>query len=144
MTSRVSRFAVTAFTGLLLAGRLSIARADNGVWTPGPGKIWTNDSVGIGLPNPNGQFHIFGGATLFTANATSGSGSGLYLSDTQGSQGYDGGVSAVYTGNSLIVVSHLQLGYLNQPIIQSTASTLPLYLNPWMPTDVIVSQAGYN
>jgi hypothetical protein len=139
-------FGITcAFFLLSLSG--GVLNAQTPGWTAGTGKITTSDNIGIGTATPDAQLHILGGATLFKAIPASDWGSGqswgTYIRDTLGSEGYSYGTALDFTGNSLIRVSNLRIGYLGWPEIESMSSTTPLYLNLWNGSDVVVSNSAF-
>ncbi|HEX3067148.1 MAG TPA: hypothetical protein VHX14_01140 [Thermoanaerobaculia bacterium] len=115
--------------------------AQQGTWNG----TYTQDSVGIGVsPVAQAKLHVFSSSnnSVMSLNGPNGYSYGANFVDTLASEGYCCGVVANLTGNSLIRVSNLQIGYVGYPLVQSNGSA-PLYLNRWSPQDVVVSQSVY-
>ncbi len=122
--------------------------AQQGIWNG----TYTQDSVGVGVsPVAQAKLHVFSSSnssvmSLFGPNCcpsgTGGSSYGATFADTLATEGYCCGIVENLTGNGMIRVSNLQIGYVGYPLVQSTGSS-PLYLNRWSPQDVVVSQSAY-
>jgi hypothetical protein len=139
-----TKFARTAASVAVLLFALAEANAQ---FTSSGGNTTTPDNVAIGLTTaPQAKLHVFGAVTtsssLFKATSPNSDPYGVLITETLATEGYGSGTVVQFTGNSLIRVSNLQIGYVGYPLVQSQG-TQPLYLNRWSNNDVIVGQSVF-
>lgn len=85
-----------------------------------------------------GKMWITGGSVPVRIDAANAGGFGAEFLDLT-AYGYPNGMALDMPGpNSHIRVSNLQLSNLGTPVVRSTISSSPLYLNRWSTTDVVI------
>jgi hypothetical protein len=135
-------------TRLVSTAFLLFAAAANAQFTSSGGNTTTTDNVGVGSTvAPYAKFEVFGvgnaGGMSMKATTANSSPYGFFLMDSVANgEGYGAGLVVNYTGNSLIRLSNLQIGYVGYPLLQSLG-TQPLYLNMSANNDVVVGNSVF-
>lgn len=99
--------------------------------------------IGTGLATPGARLHVGGGLRSAQFNTGNGNGYGITIDDLMATEAYGSGALLNMTGNSMIRVSNLQLGYVGVPVVASTGG-LPLYLNRDTQQDVVIGQTAFS